>query len=95
MFNVDNFLHDEALPASAKWTGFPLYNFIGGHNDEDLIPIEKLEEASKKVILNHGHTLGKYNYSGPLGYLPLRKFIIKKLLNGASMKCSEDEILVV
>jgi len=27
--------------------------------------------------------------------LPLRKFIIKKLLNGASMKCSEDEILVV
>ena len=95
MFNVDNFLHDEALPASAKWTGFPLYNFIGGHNDEDLIPIEKLEEASKKVILNHGHTLGKYNYTGPLGYLPLRKFIIKKLLNGASMKCSEDEILVV
>ena len=33
MFNVDNFLHDEALPASAKWTGFPLYNFFGGHND--------------------------------------------------------------
>ena len=95
MFNVDNFLHDEALPASARWTGFPLYNFIGGHNDEDLIPIEKLEEASKKVILNHGHTLGKYNYTGPLGYLPLRKFIIKKLLNGASMTCSEDEILVV
>ena len=27
--------------------------------------------------------------------MPLRKFIIKKLLNGASMKCSEDEILVV
>ena len=77
MFDIDNFLHKGALPASSEWVGFPSYNFIGGHNDEDLIPIETLEEASKKVILNYGHTLGKYNYTGPLGYLPLRKFITK------------------
>ena len=39
--------------------------------------------------------LGKYNYTGPLGYLPLRKFIIKKLKKGANINCNEDEILIV
>ena len=95
MFNINNFLRKDSLPASPKWSTFPQFNFIGGHNDEQLIPVEQLEEAAKKVILNFGYTLGKYNYTGPLGYLPLRKFIVKKLLAGASMKCNEDEILVV
>ena len=95
MFNIENFLHKDALQAEPKWQGFPKYNFVGGHNDEELIPIKKFEEAARKVILEQGNILGKYNYTGPLGYLPLRKFIIKKLKKGANINCNEDEILIV
>ena len=95
MFNIENFLHKDALQAEPKWQGFPKYNFVGGHNDEELIPIKKFEEAARKVILEQGKVLGKYNYTGPLGYLPLRRFIIKKLKKGANINCNEDEILIV
>lgn len=95
MFNIDQFLHEDTLPRSQKWNGFPIFNFIGGHNDEELVPLKDLEKAAKKVILENGKILGKYNYTGPLGYLPLRKFITKKLKKGAKMDCSEEEILIV
>ena len=74
---------------------FQNITFIGGHNDEELVPLKDLEKAAKKVILEQGNILGKYNYTGPLGYLPLRKFIIKKLKKGANINCSEEEILIV
>ena len=95
MFDIDNFLHKDALLPEPKWNGYAKYNFVGGHNDEELIPIKQFEEAARKVILEQGNILGKYNINGPLGYLPLRKFIIQKLKKGAKIKCDEDEILVV
>ena len=95
MFNIDNFLHKDVLPGSKKWDGFPAFNFVGGHNDEELVPIKDLENAARKVILENGKILGKYNYTGPLGYLPLRKFITKKLKQGAKMDCSDEEVLIV
>ena len=51
MFNIDQFLHEDTLPRSQKWNGFPIFNFIGGHNDEELVPLKDLEKAAKKVIL--------------------------------------------
>ena len=37
----------KGLPVSQpKWTGFPKYNFIGGHNDPESIPVEGLIEAT-------------------------------------------------
>ena len=59
------------------------------------MPLKDLEKAAKKVILENGKILGNYNYTGTLGYLPLRKFITKKLKKGAKMDCSEEEILIV
>ena len=50
MFNIENFIHDDALPAAEKWYSFPIYNFVGGHNDENFVPIEKLQDVSKKVL---------------------------------------------
>ena len=95
MFNIENFIHDDALPAAEKWYNFPIYNFVGGHNDENFVPIEKLQDVSKKVLSKYGKTLGKYNNYGPLGFLPLRKSISKNLKKSAGIICDEDEILIV
>ena len=37
-------------PAAAKWSGFPKYNFVGGHNDPTQIPIEALTEAARELL---------------------------------------------
>src|SRR5713226_5367452 len=69
------------LPApAAKWTGFPKYNFSGGHNDADHVPVDRLIAASTAVLEREGSTLATYGLeSGPLGYHPLREFLVAKL----------------
>ena len=69
------------LPVPAvKYTGFPKYNFVGGHNDSDSIPVEGLRAAADAVLKREGRTLATYGLeSGPQGYLPLREFLVKKL----------------
>ena len=96
MFNVEKFLHSDALNPAMEWKGYPKYNFIGGHNDSESIPIKSLKESLEKIILREGKTLSKYGLeSGPQGYLPLRKFISKQLNLSAQIVSSENEILVV
>ena len=44
-------LFAKGLPApAAKWEGFPKYNFVGGHNDPEGIPIEGLIAAAKDDV---------------------------------------------
>ena len=96
MFDVNNFLHSDALGAAIEWNGYPRFNFIGGHNDSENIPVVSLRESIDNVILKEGKTLAKYGLeSGPQGYIPLRSFISNQLKNSASINCSEKEILVV
>ena len=67
-------------PPAIKWTGFPKYNFVGGNNDADQVPVEKLTAASNAVLTREGATLATYGLnSGPLGYRPLREFLAGKL----------------
>jgi 2-aminoadipate transaminase len=84
------------LPApAAKWTGFPRYNFSGGHNDADHLPVENLIAAATAVLAREGATLATYGLeSGPLGYQPLRAFLVEKLDHHAGIACSADEILI-
>ena len=84
------------LPApAAKWSGFPRYNFIGGHNDADHVPIDRLAAAARDVLLREGKTLATYKLeSGPLGYVGLRGLIAAKLKARAGMACGPDDILV-
>src|SRR3954454_567723 len=84
------------LPAAAaRWAGFPKYNFIGGHNDPDHVPVGKLVAAAHAVLTREGATLAMYGLSsGPLGYKPLRDFLVTKLRRDAGIVCSADEILV-
>ncbi len=84
------------LPAAAaKWTGFPTYNFIGGHNDAEQVPVADLIAAATAVLEREGVTLATYGLnSGPLGYQPLREFLVGKLARDAGISCAADEILI-
>ena len=58
-------------PPAAKWTGFPKYNFVGGHNDADHVPLDQLLKAANDVLAREGKHLATYGLaSGPLGYRP-------------------------
>jgi 2-aminoadipate transaminase len=37
-FAYRNRFNKNLPPAAPPWTGFPKYNFIGGHNDPERIP---------------------------------------------------------
>jgi 2-aminoadipate transaminase len=85
------------LPAPAlKWTGSPKYNFTGGNNDPDHVPLEGLIAAANAVLKREGRTLANYGLaSGPQGYRPLREFLTAKLKRDAGISCTYDEILIV
>ncbi len=85
------------LPApAAKWTGLAKYNFIGGNNDPDQVPVDGLIEAIQAVLKREGRTLATYGLaSGPQGYRPLREFLTAKLQRDAGINCLADDILVV
>jgi 2-aminoadipate transaminase len=89
-------LLSEGLPAPAgRWTGFPKYYFTGGHNDAEQVPVEALTAAATAVLKREGRTLATYGLeSGPLGYRPLREFLVSKLKAHAGITCTGDEILV-
>jgi 2-aminoadipate transaminase len=84
------------LPAAAvRWMGWPKYNFVGGHNDEDSVPVEDLIAAAASVMRREGRTLAMYGlHSGPLGYRPLREFIARKVERDAGIRCAPDDILL-
>jgi len=80
VFDYTALLRPDLPPAAAKWIGFPKYNFVGGHNDADSVPVEGLVAAANAVLKREGRTLATYGLeSGPLGYRPLREFITRKL----------------
>ncbi len=84
----------QPMPA-ARWSAFPRYNFVGGHNDRARVPVDALVKAAADVLTREGATLAFYGLqSGPLGYRPLREFLSAKLERTAGMKCSPDEILL-
>jgi 2-aminoadipate transaminase len=85
------------LPAPAvRFTGLPPYNFTGGNNDGEQVPVAGLIAATKSVLEREGKTLATYGLAGgPQGYRPLRDFLATKLASDAGMACSADDILVV
>ncbi len=84
------------LPAPAiKWKGLAKYNFIGGNNDGDQVPVDGLLAAADAVLRREGRSLATYNVgSGPQGYRPLREFLVGKLKRDAGIACTAEDILV-
>lgn len=83
-------------PPAVRWTGTPKYNFVGGNNDPDEVPLDGLMAAAQSVLQREGRTLATYGLnSGPQGYRPLREFLAVKLKRDAGMSCTADDILIV
>ena len=94
-FDYGDLLRPGLPAAAARWTGFPKFNFVGGHNDAGSVPVEGLIAAATRVLQREGSALSTYGlHSGPLGYLPLREFIARKLARDAGIVCSPDQILI-
>jgi len=51
-----------SLPPGApgRREGFPPYNFVGGHNDREMFPVDAFIEASRAVISREGQNLAMY-----------------------------------
>ncbi len=80
---------------SGRFTGFPAFNFIGGHNDPEHIPIEGLIEAAASVLRREGSRLAMYNLGrGPQGYPGLRDFVAEKAKRHRGIDCTGDDILI-
>jgi len=53
-------------PPAVKYTGLPKYNFTGGNNDSDELPLDGLVAATNAVLKRDGRTLATYGLaSGP------------------------------
>jgi 2-aminoadipate transaminase len=94
-FDFTPLLAENLPPPAVKWNGFPKYNFVGGHNDADQVPLAAIVKAANDVLTREGRDLATYGLaSGPLGYRPLREFLAAKLKRNAGISCSADEILI-
>ena len=82
-------------PAAARWTGRVKYDFTGGNNDADSLPLDGLIAAANAVLRREGLTLSTYGLtSGPQGYRALREFLVAKLKADAGIACAADDILI-
>jgi 2-aminoadipate transaminase len=93
-FAYRNLFSKDLPPAAPPWTGFPKYNFIGGHNDPVRIPTAAMAEAATAVLRRDGVKLALYNFDGPQGYRPLREFVAEKVGQRPAIKCSVDDVLI-
>jgi 2-aminoadipate transaminase len=94
-FAYPNLFGKKVPPQAARWAGNAKYNFIGGHNDRSLIPIEGLIEATASVLRREGRELALYSLAqGPQGYLGLRQFVADKLGGWRGIKASADDVLI-
>src|SRR5262249_46553572 len=94
-FDFAPLLRPNLPPAAVKYTGFPPFNFVGGHDHAATTPVDGLIAATAAVLKREGATLATYGLnSGPLGYIALRQFLSKKLHRHAGIICSTDEILI-
>ncbi|MGH7054033.1 MAG: PLP-dependent aminotransferase family protein [Stellaceae bacterium] len=84
----------KGAPAPAPhWTGFPRYNFIGGHNAPEHIPAAALAEIAADVLRRDGTKLALYNADGPQGLLALREFVVKKAAE-RGISCTAEDVLI-
>jgi 2-aminoadipate transaminase len=82
-------------PPAPRWAGNAKFNFIGGHNDRTLIPIDGLIEAAAAVLRREGPELALYSLAqGPQGYSGLRQFVADKAARWRGIQASADDVLI-
>lgn len=94
-FDFASLLPKSLPPAAVRWNGRVKFDFTGGNNDPDSVPLEGLIAAFNAVMKREGRTLATYGLnSGPQGYRPLREFLAGKLKATASIARTADDILI-
>ncbi|HVC55823.1 MAG TPA: PLP-dependent aminotransferase family protein, partial [Stellaceae bacterium] len=82
-------------PPAPRWAGNAEFNFIGGHNDRSLVPVEGLIAAATAVLRRDGRDLALYSMAqGPQGYLGLRRFVADKLARWRGINGSPEDVLI-
>ena len=82
-------------PPAARWSGRVKFDFTGGNNDPERVPLEGLIAAAESVLRREGRRLAIYGVdNGPQGYRPLRDFLVGKLKTDAGITCTADDILL-
>jgi 2-aminoadipate transaminase len=95
-FDFSALLPPNSPPPAVRWTGLAKYNFTGGNNDAEQVPVEGLIAAASASLAREGRNLATYGLaSGPQGYRPLREFLVGKLERDAGIACTADDILIV
>jgi 2-aminoadipate transaminase len=95
-FDFAPLLAADLPPPAARWTGLAKFSFVGGNNDPEQVPVDRLIEAMSAVLGREGKNLATYNLAhGPQGYLPLREFLCAKLKRDAAIQATPDDLLVV
>jgi 2-aminoadipate transaminase len=85
----------EVPPPAPRWAGNARYNFIGGHNDRELVPIEGLIAAATTALRRDGADLALYSMGhGPQGYPKLREFVAEKLGRWRGINATVDDVLI-
>ena len=95
--NIDySILFNKDLPSpSGRWQGHPKYNFVGGHSDPNLVPMDRFIESAANVFQGDPRNIAMYNYEGgPQGILTLRSFLVKKLAAERGIHITTDDILI-
>lgn len=85
----------DLLPAAPRWAGHPKYNFVGGHSDPELQPMEQFIESAETVFRGDPREVSMYTYDGgPQGFLPIRRFLVDKLAKHRGVHVTTDEVLI-
>ncbi len=89
-------LFNRELPTPpGQWGGHPKYNFIGGHSDPDMVPVEGFIESANRVFRGDPRNISMYNFDGgPQGITPLRQFLVDKLGEHRGIDTTVDEVLI-
>ena len=84
------------VPApAARWTGFPEFNFVGGHIDDATVPVDDLRAAMDRGMAREGSNIATYYLqSGPQGYKPCRDYVAQKLKTYCGIETTSDDILL-
>ena len=94
-FDITSRLTAGLAEPAGRFTGFPPFNFVGGHNDPTLVPIDGLIEATAAVLRREGQKLAMYNLgTGPQGFIGLREFVASKSNQHRGMNTSPDDVLI-
>ena len=81
-------------PPASQWQGHPKYNFIGGHHDPELQPMEQFIESATNVFRGDPRNISMYYFDGPQGIIPLRRFLVQKLADHRDIHITTDEVLI-